>query len=132
MNLNEGHRAHAREVADAIEAHADRYDQRGFFHGCGTPACVAGWSVAVRWKGKEGAADADLSGRPPIRWGRHKVWVCLRDEASSNLGLGARDGDAMFGTLPCTDGDGVRREPTAAEAAAMLRRYADTGEVVWG
>ena len=120
--MNEEHQRHALQVAEAIEAHAGQYHQGWYEHSCGTPACVAGWSVAVKARGLDGAAGFDVRSL----WLESKL---ITDEAARNLGLSASERPAMFSARPFVGDD--TRKPTAAEAATMLRRYADTGEVVW-
>ena len=127
--MKEEHRRHALDVADAIEANAGLYDQYRYAHDCGTPACVAGWSVAVKAKGAEPAGGADLRALGYDAYARADE---IRRQAARNLGLTEEQGREMCLPNPYTgrEADGVRRaEP--ADAVAMLRRYADTGRIVW-
>lgn len=36
-----------RQVADAIEAHPEQYDQCHYVPDCGTTACIAGWAAVI-------------------------------------------------------------------------------------
>ena len=115
--MNEQQRQHAREVADAIERHAGQYNQRRLQHSCGTPACVAGWSIAIAKAGRERAAATS-------------IFTCNHpiDRAQENLGLTYEESEVMFGSHPY---GGDAPDATAAEAVAMLRQYAETDEVCW-
>ena len=113
----------ARELADLIERSPD-YDQSTWMHIntadvsniCGTPACVAGHVTAVM--------KPSLNGTQRF----------LKEDHQANgmkwLGLDMMEADQMFRGEPDYD-DGEDHTPTNADAAAMLRRYADTGEIVW-
>ena len=117
--MKDAHRQHALAVAEAIEAHGDQYDQGDWSHeSCGTPSCIAGWSVAITFAPDDPAMfDLGVFGDGFIP-----------TAAQEALGLRHRKARQMF------DGDPYGMytpEPTAAEAAAMLRNYAKTGKVRW-
>ena len=115
--MNEEQRLHALAVADAIEAHADQYFQGEWGHEpCGTPACIAGWSVALQ-EAPDDPAMFDLGGLGGDT---------IPNMAGEALGLSQEEAEAMFDGCPYYWLD---PDPTAAEAAAMLRHYAATGEV---
>ena len=117
MDEHAQHRRHAAEVADAIEANEDDYDQSSIHFPCGTPACVAGWSIAVAKAGVENARGASIFTCPaPLA------------QAGRNLGLTPEEAEIMFDSYPYgRDGEGA----SPAEAVAMLRRYASTHDVRW-
>lgn len=75
-------------------------------HGCGTVACIAGWACAVFGE----------------------TFDPRFDRARDILGLTAEQGEQLF----FADGalDGLQDIPKA-DAVAVLRHLAETGEVVW-
>ena len=122
--MDEGHRTHAGDVADAIEANAHNYDQEVLYHLDGTPACVAGWSVAVARAGTRGAADTVLfTGVDDREDGDEEFRI--EDAAMRNLGLTVAEARIMFETAP------YGTPAKAGEAVEMLRRRGRTGEVRW-
>lgn len=84
-------------------AHFGVSDMSG--HNCGTTACIAGWALAVRDEGK----------LPDVE--------DYHAEAANFLELPLRTSEALF--LHWNDGT------TPAEAVAVLRHLAATGEVDW-
>ena len=132
--MNDEHRKHASAVADAIEAHAGRYHQGAYTHRCGTPSCVAGWSVAVKARGREGAAYVRVYESTPRDEDGARMGAV--EAAVQNLGLRGRQAVTMFDGSPYKGDPACRRGErsagaTAADAVAMLRRYARTGRVFW-
>jgi hypothetical protein len=80
-----------RDVADAIEAEPERYDQAEWEREteCGTTRCIAGWAA---WLGARVSF---------LQWqkGRHPEWVpFFSDGVESLLGLTAEEGDDLFHT----------------------------------
>jgi len=127
--MNEAQRQHTLDVAKAIEQNPCLYRQDSFMHECGTPACVAGWSVAVSTHG-EFADVADLRFYRVDQFDRFSVRKYLggiESIAGDNLGLTLDERTRMFDVDPYHG-----EEPaTAAEAIEMLRHRAATGEVRW-
>lgn len=116
------------KVADAIEQHSiaelgfnmnyehyvsgeydrcESLDRSG--HGCGTVACIIGWTNAV------------FASEP----------LGLSETAVAHLGISVRDGDRLF--WPDKERWGIRTydDITPAQAVSTLRRLAATGEVDW-
>ena len=116
------------EVADAIEQAGDAepakerdygYNQCAYMHECGTPSCIAGWTVAVG-RGMDGTSDLD---RTP--------WAVV-SEAVELLGLGYSAERALFCPYPYGNKpEGPPDLATAKDAARTLRRLAETGKVDW-
>ena len=106
-------RALALEVARAIEKRPDEFDQREWYRGCGTPSCVAGWTVWIM-QGKPNKITS-RTGENPKR------------EAMRGLQLLPYEADEMFEPAPL--GKGTETNPE--EAVQMLRHYAGTGKVQW-
>ena len=91
---------------------------------CGTPACIGGWAAAL-----------SVDGRAPenVLMPIEGTWAA---EAGQRwLGLTDQEAYQMFQSHPYTpDGEEMdedQDQPTCAEALAMLRHAANTGEVVW-
>ena len=86
-----------------------QYDQENWAHDCGTPACIAAWTVWL--------FDREIYGQaaPFGKW------------AARLLGLTVPQGEELFMGKPY----GPYRHPTPLEAADCLRNLADTGSVVW-
>ena len=120
--MQEHHRRHALDVANAIERHAGQYNQALVHHRCGTPGCVAGWSAAVARVGTERAATASLAD------GYIDDGYTALQEARENFGLTKEEARYMFDGHPY---GGLAEDATAAEAVAMLRRFAQTDELRW-
>lgn len=110
-------RERIRELADVIEKlpHTEIDDASGFnmgnyVHVCGTPCCIAGWTVAV------------AKGWETITWR-----VAYYDVAANHLGLTGQQAEDLFRPF-----SHVRlQDVTPAHAAAVLRNLADTGVVDW-
>ena len=110
--MNDAQRQHALDVAEAIEQHADQFRQDQWRHTCGTPACIAGWSCALRrdlnQPSQVNLNDYDGS---DISW-----------DAGEALGLTRREASNMFHPEPYGE---FEERPTAAEAVSVppdLRR----------
>ena len=116
------------KVADAIEAHPDRYDQEVWtsdgrwksldVHTCGTAFCIAGWAVAVdHWE--TGA------------WGR--VHSDETDQVARQLmGLTPREGHFLFGPEWLPNADMAELDEPhlrAKHVANALRDIADGASV---
>ena len=108
------------QLADIIEQSED-YAQSKYFHGCGTPACIAGHACAMEGWGKSPLA-------PTTSWvvKQGEDPVPAPEEARDILGLTTRQADILFEGAPLGPD-----EPTAADAAATLRHLAKMGEVRW-
>ena len=132
--LREGGRRLALQVADVIEEHEAEYDQTEFVHLCGTPACIAGWTMWVVL-GRPGSmrdvylkeAKVPATGKSPeipaqFDWGK------MSKEAGKELELSMSEQDTLFHAMPYFFEQGWA---TAKEAAETLRSYAATGVVEW-
>ena len=104
------------QLADIIEVqpHAPAEADAGFnmaryTHPCGTPACIAGWALAMKGE--------------PIPGSQIKVFF----DAMEWMGLTIEAADDLFvpGTLD------TRENYTPSQAAKTLRHLAHTGEVKW-
>ena len=102
------------------------YDQGGYLHDCGTPACIAGFAAALA-EDKDERADLTYSDS-----------VLTADDvprvAERWLDLTIRQADQLFDGEPFGEDDPDSPDdlrPTAREAVDCLRRLADTGEVYW-
>lgn len=113
-------------LADLIESmpHTSVTDDHGFNmddfdHVCGTPACIAGWAIAMR------ANDLSVNVRSAV----DAEFDSYSGLASDYLGLSSGVGsDLYYGP-----GRDVKlADITPAQAAATLRRLAETGKVEWG
>ena len=98
------------------------YCQKEFVYACGTPACVAGHVLAE--------AGYDFSefqeGGRRVILDPDGVRVDTAEAARKELGIPSHAASDLFAMHPL----GVRC-PTPADAAACLRRLAETGEVQW-
>lgn len=121
-------------VADAIEQHADRYQQGTWAHYdeasslCGTAGCVAGWPDAVMRCGDSAANAAntkiDTTG--------------VAQRAADGLALEPRERvrpfcvEARRPKYPDTESwEDEWWAPSAADAVATLRQYRDHDVVEW-
>lgn len=94
-------------------------------HNCGTVACIAGYSYAIKHPRKSAAGIIALEDRR----------VALEDdtiivEAREFLGLPREDANALF--FPDDENPDLRLDSlTVEQAVAVLRHLAETGEVDW-
>jgi hypothetical protein len=107
-------------LADLIEQqpHADKEASEGFTmssitHDCGTPACIAGWAA---WEAV-GRKNGDL----------YDFDLDIEGKARDFLGISPTKADALFYPYEFK----AYGEITPSEAAATLRRLAETGQVDW-
>ena len=115
-----------RALADILEE-SKTYNQAVTSNKCGTPACVAGHVVA--WLMPEEFRICARIARP----------VYIMDQAQELLELNNEQANELFEAYPydaCWLGDDYDDSldtgpATAEEAAAVLRRLAETGEVDW-
>ena len=123
------------EVADAIEASGRArfegqgkygYDQTMVLHACRTPACVAGWTVAVAGVGAAKAECCDV---------RKVTKFSVMEDAKELLALNEGQAADLFTCYPYYPDGGVPMKgglfPSPADAARTLRRLAETGVVDW-
>ena len=134
MSKREEGQALAAEVATVIEKHEKRYDQGTYRHEeggsslCGTPGCIAGWTM---WILEGRRMEYGVPGHLQQRWfGLGTI------EAGHALGLTNLEARTMFDPDPyeAVDDRGDLIDvpnATPAEAAAVLRHYAETGQVCW-
>ena len=109
-----------RKLADLVEK-SKTFDQAVVFHACGTPADVAGHVVA--WLLPKVSAQCA---------GRIGTSEYVIHHAQKLLELSDKQAEALFDGHPYLDDDPRGTSPaTSEEAAAVLRRLADTGEVDW-
>ena len=96
-----------RKLRDVI-AESKTYDQRRFFHPCGTPACLAGHACM-------------LAGEK-AQWSVDRTVIIAEDW----LGLSVTEAADAFYAGPMGDD-----APTKEDALAMLDRAIETGKVRW-
>ena len=83
-------------------------------HGCGTVSCIAGWTLAIDSDFK---IDKKITPDDPLWKGAAAHLLGLDKEAAHNLFMAVGAADI--------------EEVTPAEAIAVLRHLAETGEVDW-
>lgn len=113
-------------LADLIEKqpHTNDDDAEGFtmgvyFHNCGTPSCIAGWAMAMEFN--------DYSEKLRRKAEKSFGDACgpFEDRIPGNfLGITPRQEGELFAPRN-------RSDITPTQAAATLRRLAETGEVKW-
>ena len=127
--MKEQHREHALALAAVIEANEQDYDQTYFVDRmCGTPACIAGWSAALS-QDAEHPETVNLVHKVGISG--HDIWNSEHDiwnTARRSLGLSKGQAHTLFDQDPFGKWADF---PSAADAAATLRHYAETGKVDW-
>ena len=104
------------ELAEYIE-NSGTYDQAFYFHSCGTPGCIAGHAAAL-FKPENNSP----------------YYIHYSEIGKKILGLNLVDSVELFDPEPYKDEldeFNFYREPTAKDAAAVLRNLADTGIVNW-
>ena len=114
----------ALDIANVIEK-SETYDQADWANECGTPGCVAGHIVYVHGDYESAIKETD-------------EWLTLSpngqalffNQAKEILDLSSDEARAMFDGWP-EFSDHHCYDPTASEAADMLRRWAATGKVEW-
>ena len=115
------HRERICKVADAIENEENFFSMKTLWEreeGCGSPACIAGWTLALF------TSEANESGH-----------VNGIDMACAVLGLTSRQTDALF--TPDTKTaffhaeEGSPRYISRDRAVRQLRQLAETGKVNW-
>ena len=131
-------RALARRVAARIKANSDLYDQRKYVNECGSPCCVAGWTV---FEVEGNRDDWTVGARFFTRCIDEDDEVCeywsdSAVEVTAQLALGLTAGETytMFDSNPyaaLADYEEDVDPPTATEACAMLIHFADENEVKW-
>ena len=113
-------RALAAEVAELIEREvlrgAGRYDQRMYITDCGSPSCIGGWTVWL------------VHGKPKNLRDIYQHWDPSA-EARDLLGLSYFEAHELFRARPLWKQKGT--EADAADAVAVLRRYAEEDVVEW-
>ena len=129
MAINE---ERCRAVAAAIRANVDRFHMKDYgapfddlpTHPCGTPACIAGFTIAI--------VDPDGDNR------ERRGSQVISDIAGEMLGISYWQVASLFAPIMKYGGKWCfRRNPgqsghiTAEHAARCLERLADTGEVDW-
>ena len=108
-----------RAVADTIEHNRKHFDMNNFFNYCGTPACVAGFTI-------------ELAGRETF-----KVNLSATEAATEALDLTLEQGLDLFhprGTSFDYDSTIEPGEPghiTWKHAVRTLRHFAETGVIDW-
>lgn len=92
-------------------------------HACGTTACIAGWAVTVMKRRAE--APRDIDGFAIKIYRRDGGFMAA---AADWFGLEGKDAYNLF----YAQGSGLlRSQVTSAQAVAVLRHLAATGEVDW-
>ena len=104
------------ELADVLEnVPEEKFDMNSYTHGCGGPACVAGWAV-FHFYGLEALQKI----------GKHY-------KAKNSLGLDEKQSLLLFELIEWTHNiryNGIRKA-TPQDAAKVLRLLAKTGTVRW-
>jgi len=108
-------------LADLIEKQpltdsiaADGFYMGSYTHECGTPSCIAGWAA---WESLGRPAHMKLNDE----WGVSDLaaeFLGISDEQRRSLFLMSNSNRSYHGVSP-------------TEAAAVIRRFAATGEVDW-
>ena len=107
------------KLADYIE-NSKTYDQR-IWHYCNSPACIAGHAVELF------ADDFDkFNSYTSIYYITNKGSRAFIDDAAQEL-LGLSDDDAFR----LFEEDDDYENPSNKDAALMLRRFAETGRIIW-
>lgn len=117
------------EVADLLDDEPEGYcqglwvnDDTGpdTYGKCGTPACLAGWICYAK--------EASIDGMIPLvdASGRH-----VQDRAMKYLEIGPYTAMDLFDGNPYGVDEYAGPDPTSKQAAAVMRRLAETGEVDW-
>ena len=101
-----------RKLRAAI-AKSETYNQMEIFHGCGTPACLAGHAILL------------MHGHDISEYFREWGGLALMS-AEAWLGLTPRQSAEMFTPHPLGD-----RTVTKEDALDMLDRAISTGKVLW-
>lgn len=128
--FNEELRSHNRnrlilDLAEGIEKNAERFDMRFSFNECGSPACIAGWTLYY------------CEGRGKSWRMAQRSYMDLRDEASEYLNLTPAQAIRLFTPIESKDyfdhraKQGTPRHITPHHAAGTLRHLAETGKVDW-
>lgn len=128
-------------VADAIEKHsipdlgfnmsvfiqptiiARCVDQSG--HSCGTVACVAGTIRAMR------TGQITFISAGEMDWTEEVAWLDLAGDVAEELFFAEGYLGQLYDEADDTDGVIGLEDFTAAQAVAVLRHLAETGEVDW-
>ena len=119
--MNAIHRERILKVAEAIENESNYFDMASLWEregGCDTPACIAGWTLALY-----------------TREANESDYVAGIDMAGAVLGLTARQTDALFTpeslTADYMAGEGQQGYISRDRAVRQLRQLAETGKVSW-
>ena len=106
-----------RKLRDVI-AESKTYDQKEYFHDCGTPACLAGHATVLAL-GYEGSSTD------------HEEMQSFSEDSEEIAGdwldLSYTECGVMFNCHPLP-----RHDATKEDALAMLNRAIETGKVRWG
>lgn len=108
------------ELADLIEQNEDEFNMSDYSHSfddrCGSPACVCGWWDFMT--GNRGLGDCEETTAREM--GLKRRW------ASEVL-----KGDYVYLFRPGVAYEALERDPTAADAAKVIRHFALTGQEDW-
>ena len=115
-------KAHCLSMAEAIAAAPEAYDQKAFLFNCGTTACLAGWSLAVK------EHDGEI---PDFQIGsvNDQGVADLFDRAAEYMGLDDTQAGEAFDSDPWWTRYG--RTPSAKDVVHSLKKYVESGEWRW-
>lgn len=119
-------RVRLRIVADEIERAGTLDMSTTWQHGtpipCGTPGCIAGYTVRESVRNQDGDLPDEVDA--PL-FQVAAAWLLLTDQQARNLFM-PETPHAYWNALP-----GYPRHITLAMAVDTLRRFADTGTIEW-
>ena len=125
------------QVKAAIIENPGKYDQSAWLHGCGTPACIAGWAAHLSLQDGESLVWCGPTGTDVGVWSESSVPLVIGDtgavfdiahRAKEWLGLSRDEAQIMFEADPLPWGEPISPD----DAVAMLDHAIETGNIVWG
>jgi hypothetical protein len=99
------------------EETTEGFDMAQWFHPCGTPACIAGWTLALKY-GDWTPALQDKRGAGGVE-----------ADAADYLGLEGTQSAQLF--FVGHEAEKSLADVTPQDAAKLLRHFAETGKVDW-
>lgn len=99
------------------EATTEGFDMAQWFHPCGTPACIAGWTLALKY----GDWSPKLHDKRDARG--------VEADAADYLGLEGNQSAQLF--FVGYKSEKSFSEVTPQDAAKLLRHFAETGTIDW-
>lgn len=122
-------------VANVIEATAyttrsgsSGFNMASYIHSCGTPSCIAGWTIALKYATDDTTPLPAHLVNPPITEDGPSRGQLISAEAAEFLGLDPEAAEDLFlGWQPPT----VLEDIIPDQAVKVLRHLAETGNVSW-